>query len=186
METSQHITALLVEYKAGNEFALASLFPLVYDELKKIAHFRLSRQAEQTLNTTGLVHEAYLKIMGSDALSFNDRSHFFAVAAQAMRFILTDYARRKLSQKRGENQAFVSIDEIQIAVEEKASDVLALDEALEKLTILNQRMAKMVELKFFGGLTYEEIAVVQDTSVSTVKRDWQFARTWLYQEMNTD
>lgn len=182
-DSQENITRLLSQYQAGNQAAIEKLFPLVYDELKQIAHFRLARQSEITLNTTGLVHEAYLKLMGADVLSFKDRSHFFAITAQAMRFILTDYARRKASQKRGGEHANITLDEAQIVADDKATEVLALDEALEKLSHLNERMAKMVELKFFGGLTYEEIAVVQSTSVSTVKRDWQFARTWLYQEI---
>jgi RNA polymerase sigma factor (TIGR02999 family) len=178
------ITQLLLEARQGDPEAANHLYDAVYDELRRIARGRLSRnRAENTLNTTALVHEAYLRLVDQAQAAANDRAHFFALASRAMRFVLIDYARRRTAQKRGGVQRDISLDEVRVGVEDRTLDLLALDEALDELTAFDERLGRLVEFRFFGGLTYEEIAEVTEWSVPTIKRDWRRARAWLFRAM---
>ena len=182
--TPGQITALLKESREGNDAALNALYPLVYDELQQIAHYRLLKyRPGDTLNTTALVHEAFLKLFDESGLPAKDRLHFFALASHAMRFIMVDYARSRAAGKRGGDGVDVPLSQVQIGVESKVHEMLSLNQALETLTLHNERLGKLVEYKFFGGLTHEEIADVTGFSVPTIKRDWRRARTWLYRLM---
>ena len=159
--------------------------PLVYAELRKMAKGYLRDQPSgHTIQTTELIHEAYLKLAGSEDKEWKNRSHFFGVAAQAMRHILVDYARSKMTKKRGENKTRIAIDEALIVSPERASEIIALDDALTALETLDKRKSRVVELKFFGGLSLEEIAEVLGVSRETIKRDWKFSRTWLLRELS--
>lgn len=181
------LTQLLHKVSGGNRQALDEIFPLVYDELRRIAHQQLrKRGSSETLNTTALVHEAYIKLIDQSQAQINDRAHFYALSALAMRYILVDHARSRVAAKRGGNAIAVDLDDIDLAADDRAEEVLALDEALENLMAQNPRLGKLVEYKFFGGLTYEEIAAVQGLSVPTIKRDWQLARAWLYKAMQDE
>lgn len=184
---SQHsddITQMLVAHGEGDEEAFSRLVPMVYDDLRRIAHRQLRRsRPSHTLNTTGLVHEAYLKLVDQSRASWQDRSHFFAISARAMRQIIVDYARQRLAEKRGGGQPHDPLDENQIAIEQQADWLLAIDEALSRLTDLDPRMGKVVECRFFAGLTEEETAEALEVSVRTVQRDWMRARGWLREEM---
>lgn len=160
-------------------------FPLVYDELRRLAHRQLRREAEgHSLNTTALVHEAYLRLGEGSAGTWNDREHFFALAATAMRRILVDHARRLHAVKRGEGARRVDLDDVAaLAVEERAAILVALDEALDRLAALEPRQAQVVECRWFAGLTEEETATALGIGLRTAKRDWAMARSWLYQEL---
>ena len=174
------VTDLLVKLRDGDRGALDRLLPLVYGELRERAHNQLARRRPgDTLSTTALVHEAYLKLAGSSKQAYEDRLHFFAVASRAMRQILVDYARRKIASKR--DGAAVSLDPELISNPDRAEELIALDEALEQLTRLDPRLAQTVELRFFGGLSVEEAADALGVSPRTVKRDWRKARAFLYQ-----
>lgn len=179
-------TALLLDVSAHQPGAVEKLFPLVYDELRQIARARLrSHRAGATLDTSALVHEVYVRLVDATRVSWKDRSHFFALAARAMRFTLVDYARRRSAEKRGGDAVHLTLDE-RIdgeAVETRAAEVLALDEALSRLAEADARAAQVVESRFFGGLTVEETAEALDLSPRTVKREWQKARLWLTREM---
>ena len=180
----ENITKLLISLREGAEEAGEQLFPAIYDELCKIAHRELNqRRSNQTLNTKALVHEAYLKLIDQSQAGWDDRSHFFAVAALAMRHILVDHARRRNAQKRGGNAPRTLLDEEQINIEECAGHLVALDEALTQLAALNERLSRVVELRFFGGLSIEETAGLLATSARTVKRDWRKARAFLYGQL---
>jgi RNA polymerase sigma factor (TIGR02999 family) len=182
---SLEITQLLVDWGKGNEFALEKLVPLVYGELRRMAkRYMRSQSAGHTLQTTELIHEAYLKLVDNKEKEWKSRSHFFGVAAQAMRHILVDYARAKQSQKRGGIQYQITLDENAVISNDSSGEIVALNEALEKLATLDERKVKVVEMKFFGGLTMEEIAEVLKISPETAKRDWRFARTWLLRELS--
>ena len=184
MPTSHTITALLQNAADGDDAAMDAVYERVYETLRVIARQRLNRHRPgDTLSTTALVHEAYLKLFDGASVAWNDRSHFFAVASKAMRFILVDYARRNLAAKRGGDASVVRLEAVQVAARERAHDVLALDDALERLARHDDRLASLVEYRFFAGLTYEEIADVTGLSVSTLKRDWARARTYLYRLM---
>lgn len=175
------ITRLLAAIRDGNRGALDQLFPLVYAELRASARRQLAAgRPGDTLQTTALVHEAYLKLAGAGRPEWNDRRHFFAVAGRAMRQIIVDYARAQAAQKRGGDAPRVSLDEQQVAVEERAHELVALDEALTELESLSERPARVVELRFFGGLSVEETAEVLQLSERTVKREWRKARAFLY------
>ncbi len=184
-----HTTKLLRDWSGGEEGAFDALFDRVYGELKSIAHNRLIGQRRgETINTTVLVHEAYLKLVDSGQSDLNDRAHFLAVASRAMRFILVDYARAKSAQKRGGDQPVVSVDDVQIADGAVASalasvELIELSDALEQLAEMSPRLNQVVECRFFGGMEYTEIAAVTGRSVPTVKRDWARARAWMYEFM---
>lgn len=184
-QSSAEITQLLLAWGKGDQKALDDLMPLVYDELRRIAKRYMRGQSEgHTLQTTALVNEAYLKLIDSSRVNWQNRTHFFAISAQLMRRVLVDFARAKNSQKRGGERIQVTLDEkIQTPSAEK-TDIVALDEALQKLAEMNERQAKIVELRYFGGLSEEEIAENLEISYRTVRRDWSVARAWLYRELS--
>lgn len=178
------ITGLLHAWRAGDRTAVDRLLPLVYDELRRIAHRQLGRErAGHTLGTTALVHEVYLKLVDQTRAKFEDRAHFFAIAARAMRRILVDYARRHQAAKRGGAAKQVSLDDAALVADERADTLLALDEALVRLGELDERLSRVVECRFFGGLTEEETAVALSVTARTVRRDWVKAKGWLSQEL---
>ncbi len=182
--SSQQITALLSEWGEGDTTALEQLMPLVYDELRKMARHHLRRQpAGHTFQTTDLIHEAYLKLANREGAGWQNSAHFFAVASTAMRHILVDYARSKQSQKRGGWQERVTLNDDFAAAGEQAKEILALDDALQQLAKLDERKSRIVEMKYFAGITNDQIAEVLQVSPETVKRDWRFARTWLLREL---
>ena len=188
MASDAATTYLLAAARDGDRDALDALLPRVYDELRQIAHARLRRQRPgETLNTTAVVHEAYLKLTAGETPPFRDRAHFFALAARAMRFVLIGYARERTAQKRGGPDRDLQLDDaLAVATEGEADahDLLSLDAALDRLAEHSERLAETVELRFFGGMTHDEIASATDRSVPTVKRDWRRARAYLYQLMN--
>jgi len=180
------ITDLLLQASGGDGVAMERLFPLVYEELRQIAHRALRRENPgHTLGTTGLVHEAYLRLVDQTRVEWRNRSHFYAIAAQAMRRILVDYARQHRRDKRGGGRQRVTLDEGAISLDERSENLIALDEALTRLAAVNPRLSRVVECRFFAGLTEEEIAQATGVTVRTVKRDWMKARGWLYQELST-
>ncbi|MDX1529891.1 MAG: ECF-type sigma factor [Rhodothermales bacterium] len=190
MSAEPTTTQLLHDARAGDRGALDRLLPRVYDELRVLARARLRRHRPgDTLNTTALVHEAYLKLTANEVPSFEDRAHFFALAARAMRFVLVGYARERAAQKRGGPGRDLSLDGMEVAADTagvEALELLALDAALERLAAVSGRLAETVELRFFGGMTHEEVAEATGRSVPTVKRDWRRARAWLYHAMHDD
>lgn len=180
-------TALLLELRGGDSSVANALFPLLYDELRAIAHRQLGRERpSHTLSTTALVHEAYERLVDQTRTEWEDRAHFCAVAARAMRHILVDYARRRHALKRGGKHEPLPLDEGRIAVEEQAEMLLALDEALDRLATFGERPSRVVELRFFGGMTEEETAEALGVSVRTVRRDWAKAKAWLFQDLYPD
>ena len=186
-DNSAQITQLLLAWRNGEPRALDDLMPLVLRELKKIArNYMRGQRVGHTLQTTGLVNEAYMRLVDSNRVNWQDRTHFFAIAAQLMRRVLVDMARRKHSAKRGGERVQVSLADDVKAAPDRDTDVVALDEALERLAQLNPRHSQIVELKYFGGLTEDEIAETLKISVRTVRRDWNVARAWLYRELKTE
>ena len=186
-DQSVDITRLLGEWRAGDREAANRLFPLVYRELQALAHRQLARHVPgDSLVTTALVHEAYLKLVDRRRASFNDRGHFFAVAARAMRQILVDQARKRSSQKRGGGLHRIDLDEQKVPLAERAAEVVALDEALTRLEVIEPRLGRVVELRYFGGLSVEETAEALDLSPPTVKRDWRKARLLLHRELTRE
>ena len=180
------LTQLINASRDGDSDALNQLFPLIYQELHRLAHQQRRRQgALDTLNTTALLHEAYLKLVGSSVDAYADRTHFFRVAARAMRQITIDYARRSRRQKRGGDERDATFEEALLVPPEKAEEVLALDEALTRLAALHERQAEVVELRYFAGFTIEETADLLGTSHATTSRDWAAARAWLHRELST-
>lgn len=183
---SRQITHLLIDWSKGDEVALEQLMPLVYDELRRMArHYMRGQSPGHTLQATDLIHEAYLKIARSGDRNWQNRAHFFGVAARAMRQILVDYARSRSSQKRGGWQERITLAGDLAAANNSSKEIVALDDALKTLEQIDERRSRVVELKFFGGLTVDEIAEVLKISPETVNRDWQFARTWLLRELAT-
>lgn len=177
-------TRMLVRVRDGDDEAFDSILPYVYDELKLIAHRHLQRERTgHTLNTTALVHEAYLKLVDRENVEWRDRAHFRAVAAQAMRRILVDYARKRNALKRGGKSKPLTLNERVIAVEAQAEMLVMLDQAMSRLETLSSRLCRVVEYRFFGGLTDDEIAAVLNVSDRTVRRDWVKARAWLFKEL---
>ena len=178
------VTDLLSAAQLEGRDVFEELLPLVYDELRQMAHRHLAREHRQrTLNTTGLVHEAYLKLVDSARVPVKSRAYFFAAAARAMRQVLVDAARRRGRLKRGEGEAPLNLEDFQVAVDDFAAELRDLDEALERLTALFPRQARVVECRFFGGLSVEETAEALELAPRTVKRDWSLARAWLYREL---
>src|SRR5207302_11175158 len=179
------VTQLLEQWSHGDDAALAELTPLVYKELRRLAHRHMGgERRDHTLQTTGLVKEAYLRLAGRTNPSWQDRAHFFAVAARAMRQILVNYAKSYRAQKRGGGALKVELDEAAIVSPEQSREIVDLHEALERLAALDSRKARVVELKYFGGLNHDEIAEVLKVSTVTVRRDWVFAKAWLYTELH--
>jgi len=179
------LTELLIDWSRGDKEALERLMPVVYQELHRLAQFHLRRERDNhTLQTTALVHEAYLRLIDQTQVEWKNRAHFFAISAQMMRRIMVDYARARAYEKRGGDAVRVSLHQAEFVADEKhAPDVLALDEALKELEKFDSRKACVVELRFFGGLGVEETAEVLQVSVGTIIRDWNFAKAWLYNEM---
>ena len=188
MEGPLHeVTLLLQELSSGNREAMDRLLALVYDQLRTMAHQqRLRWQGEETLNTTALVHEAYMRLAGGAQLDLESRKHFLRVAAQAMRYILLDHAKAKKAQKRGGHQQRVDFDEALVITEKEADELIAIDEALTRLQQVNVRQSDVIECRFFAGLTIEETATVLGHSSATIKRDWQRARAWLLREIQRE
>jgi RNA polymerase sigma-70 factor (ECF subfamily) len=184
--SQQRVTELLAQWSQGDNAALVELTPLVYEELRRVAHRHLSGQrANHTLQTTALVNEAYLRLAEQTNPRWQNRAHFFAVAARAMRQILVSYARTQQAQKRGGGAFKVDLDEAALVSPEESREIVDLHEALEQLYALDPRKAQIVELKYFGGLNYDEIAKVLKISRITVRRDWEFAKVWLYTELRS-
>jgi RNA polymerase sigma-70 factor (ECF subfamily) len=178
------ITRLLREWSAGSEQALESLIPLVYDELHRAAHFHMAREApDNTLQTTALVHEVYLRLTGGAPVDWQDRAHFQAVCATLMRRILIDLARARTTQKRGGSVEHLPLDDEILVSNTPRVDLLALDDALKALAAVDERQARVVELRFFGGLDVRETAEVLHVSPETVHRDWRLAKEWLQREL---
>lgn len=179
-----NITQILQNWSAGDETSLDTLVTLVYQELHRLAHRALAKNSgHNTIQTTALVHEAYLRLANVKEIDWQNRLHFFAVSANLMRNILVDFARSRASQKRGGEFTHVDLESTLNFSPEKSEDLILLDEALTELAKLNERQSRIVELKFFGGLTEEEIAEVLNISPATVSRDWKFARVWLYRQI---
>jgi RNA polymerase sigma factor (TIGR02999 family) len=183
--TSTQVTELLVRWRGGDKAALDSLMPLVYTELRRIANRYLQgERSDHTLQSTALVHEAYVRMTQQDLPQWQNRAHFFAVAAQLMRQILVDHARSHRASKRGGSAYKLALDEAEEQPLVRDVDVVALDDALKSLAHMDEQQSRVVELKFFGGLTVEDTAEVLGVSPSTVKRDWTTARAWLFRELN--
>lgn len=179
-----NVTELLGQLRGGNRTVVDSLMPLVYEQLHAMARGQLRRERpEHTLNATALVHEAYLKLVGQDRVDWQNRAHFFAIAAQAMRRILINHANRRLAAKRGAGEALVTFDEELVQGHQRAEELIQLDEALQRLAKLSERQSRVVEYRFFGGLKHREIAEVLGVSVGTVRLDWRMARAWLSREL---
>ncbi|HEX5230186.1 MAG TPA: sigma-70 family RNA polymerase sigma factor [Bryobacteraceae bacterium] len=183
--SDQDVTQLLIQWSRGDSAALEALVPLVYDELRRLAQLYLSREKPgHTLSSTALVHEAYLRLVRQTDVTWQNRAHFFAVAARMMRRILVDHARKHAYAKRGGGAMTISLDETVASAPERELDLVALDDALEALAKLDERQSRMVELRFFGGLSIEETSEVLGVSAPTVKREWASARAWLYREIS--
>jgi RNA polymerase sigma factor (TIGR02999 family) len=179
------ITDLLSRWRAGDRLALDALMPLVYDELRQLARHYLRREdSNHTLQSTALVHEAYVRMAGQKAPDWKGRTHFYGVAARLMRQILVDHARRRQADKRGGDAITLSLDERLVGAAATNVDILALDDALNRLAALSPQQSQIVELRFFGGLSIEETAEAMDISAATVKRGWTTARAWLFREMS--
>ncbi len=185
LASPHRVTQLLTEWSHGDDAALGELTPLVYQELRRLAHHYMGGQRpDHTLQTTALVNEAYLRLVDQTNPRWQNRAHFFAVAARAMRQIVVDYARSQQSQKRGGGLLRIELDEAAIVSPAESKEIVDLHEALERLATLDSRKAQVVELKYFGGLNYDEMAEVLKISRVTVRRDWEFARLWLYTELH--
>ena len=180
-----NVTQLLVAWSGGDSHALDTLMPAVYGELKRIARYHLARDRASTLQATALLNEAYLKLVDQHSVSWQNRAHFFAIAARLMRRIVLKQARRRRAAKRGAGVVDVPIDDVEIASGERPVDLIALDEALTRLAALDPRHSEIIELRFFGGLSNEEVAEVLQISTGTVKREWRTARAWLRKEVTS-
>ena len=177
----QQVTQLLCDWRSGDGDAFEKLIPLIQPELQRLAHHYMSRERPgHTLQTTALVDDAFLRLADNSHPQWQNRAHFFAAAAQLMRRIMVDHARKRQALKRGGGAVRVELDEARVATETRAADLLELDEALEKLAAFDRRKADVVEMRYFGGLTMEEIAEVLKIHVNTVTRDWSAARAWLF------
>jgi RNA polymerase sigma factor (TIGR02999 family) len=179
------VTALLASWRGGDKAALDALLPIVYDELRRVARARLRGEpAGHALQTTALVHEAYLRLIDVNRLAVNGRTHFFAIAARVMRQVLVDHARRERADKRGGGATMLTLEEAAPSVSPNVVDVMALDMALQDLAALDSRLCQVVELKYFGGLTIDETAEALAVSPVTIERDWAIAKAWLYQRLS--
>jgi len=183
--SSKNITKLLLDWRNGDSEALDRLMPLVYEELRRMAnHYMRNERRGHTLQTSALVNEAYLRLVDHENIDWQNRAHFFGVAAQAMRRILVDHARTRSYQKRGGAAQQVSLDEAATLSEERPGELIALDEALDELAKMDERKCRVVELRYFGGLSVEETAEALGVSIPTVVRDWNTAKVWLMREMS--
>ena len=179
------ITQILQDWNGGDENAKEQLLPYVYDELRRQARFLMSSErSDHTLQPTALVHEAFLKLSEQTGIEWRDRSHFYGFASRIMRQILVDHARLHATAKRGNHPIHFSLDDVQVPIEERAESILILNEVLERLENFDEQQAKIVEMRFFGGMNNEEIAENLKISERTVGREWQAARLWLYRELN--
>lgn len=183
VEPPSAISGLLARCRQGDRDAIDGLFAIVYPELQRRARQQLRRQPPAPLSTTTLVHETFLRMVDRGDANWTDRDHFFAVASLAMRHILVDHARRRLARKRGGGAQVELLDEAKVAMDTRAADLTALDAALERLKSLDERLGRVVDLHFFGGFSFEQIAEALDLSLSTVKREWRKARAFLYQSV---
>lgn len=184
MPEEGNITQLLAEARAGDRDAEARLLPLVYGQLKRLAAGYMRRErADHTLQPTALVHEAYVQLAGLQDVAWQSRLHFFSVAAQTMRRVLVDHARAHCAEKRGGKRQRISLDEMAVLTDEHWEEILDLDEALHRLAARDERLCRVVELRYFAGMSVEEVAAALDISVRTVKRDWSIARAWLHGEL---
>jgi RNA polymerase sigma factor (TIGR02999 family) len=185
--SQEEVTQLLIQWREGNQGALDQLLPLVYDELRRLANAYLRKERpDHTLQSTALVHEAYLRLIGQREIQWQNRAQFFGVAAQMIRRILVDHARGRISAKRGGGAPKLSLDEGLAVAGGKGLDLVALDDALAALGVIDPQQCRIVELRFFGGLSIEETAEVIGVSTATVKRDWSVARAWLFRELSKD
>jgi len=181
---SSDITGLLLAWNAGDDKALEALVPTVYEELRRMAKcYMAGESTDHTLQTSALVNEAYLRLIDSSRVQWKNRAHFFAVSAQLMRRILVDFARKKRNKKRGGNLQMLPLDEGLVVSGDRARDIVALDEALNELAVAHERVSRVVELRFFVGLSVEETAAVLEISEDTVNRDWRFGKAWLVREL---
>ena len=185
MPAPKEVTQLLIAWSNGDQEALDKLVPLIYDELRRIARRYMKREpAGHTLQTTALVNEAYLRLIEQKGMKWQNRAHFFAISAQLMRRILVSMARARYANKRGGEARQVSLDEALVISEDRAAELVALDEAMNELAALDPRRSRVVELRYFGGLSVEETAEVLKISPETVMREWKRAKAWLYTELN--
>ena len=183
-DSSNQVTQLLFRWREGDREALEKLMPLVYDELRRLAHHYLRQErSDHTLQSTALVHEAYMRLAGQNPPQWQNRAHFFGIAAHLMRQILVEYARSRGAAKRGANAPRLALDEATALAQQTEVDVVALDRALQELSELDAQQGRIVELRFFAGLTIEDTSEVLGISPATVKRDWTTARAWLYRAM---
>ena len=187
MAPSPHqVSQLLIAWGKGDRAALDELMPLVYEELRRLAHQLISRERPgHTLQTSALVNEAYLRLIDQKSIHWQDRAHFFGIAARLMRQVLVDYARKRCYAKRGGDARRVPLDEAMVVSRERAADVVALDDALKSLAEMDPRQSQIVELRFFGGLSIEETAEVLAVSQGTVMRDWTLAKAWLHRAVTS-
>ena len=184
MDARHEVTDLLIAWRQGDQNALAQLIPLVHDELRRIAHgYLAAERADHTLRTTALVNEAYLRLVNTSRVQWQDRAQFFGAAAGSMRRILVDYARRYQAEKRGGGRGVLPLDEEHVLIEERAESLIALDEALERLGAMDARLCRVVECRYFAGLSDDETAEVLGVTSRTVRRDWVKARGWLYAQL---
>jgi RNA polymerase sigma-70 factor, ECF subfamily len=181
------ITQLLIDWSKGDKSALDKLVPVVYEELRRLArHFMSGENPGHTLQTTALVNEAYLRLADQRRVSWQNRAHFFAISGKLMRRILLDHARRHARKKRGGDARKVQLDEVAVISQQRSSELIALDDALRSLEVIDPRRAQVVELRYFGGLSVEETSEVLKVAPNTVVRDWNLAKVWLYQEMTKE
>jgi len=184
MSGGSHITRLLAEWSAGNQDALNHLVPIVYDELRRLASSHMRRERpDHPLQTTALVHEAYLRLIGHQNVNVQTRTQFFAVAAQVMRHILVDYARGRDRAKRGDGVAPLALSDVAVVSDDRAEELLAIDLALESLTTFDARKGRVFELRYFGGMSVDEVAETLSVSPETIARDWRMAKVWLRREI---
>lgn len=184
MPENRDVTQLLLDWSRGDEASLEELLPLVYDELRQLAHAQMRRERQgHTLQTTAVVHEAYLRLVDQRRVSFRGRAHFFGAAARVMRRLLVDHARRRLAEKRG-GGAKAALNEAFAMAPSRATELVALDDALADLERLDSRQCRIVELRYFAGLTLEETAAATGVSPTTVKREWSVARAWLHRQLH--
>lgn len=184
---SHEVTELLIAWSQGDTEAFDRLVPLVYNELHRLAQSYMRKERDnQTLQTTAIIHEAYLRLIDANQVKWQNRAHFFGVAARLMRQMLVAFARERGYQKRGGGVSWVSLDEAMVIDEGRGEDLVALDEALGALAEIDARKAQVIEMRFFGGLTEEEIAFALDVSPETVRRDWRLARSWLRRKLSVE
>src|SRR5437016_3664410 len=183
--STHEVTQLLIEWSNGDKAALDKLMPLIYDELRRLAHHYMSREhSGHTLQTTAVVNEAYLRLINRKGVHWQNRAHFFAIAAQLMRSILVDHARSHAYAKRGGGARKIALDDAMVISQQRAAEVVALDDALKRLAEIDPLQSRLVEMKFFGGLTIEETGEVLGLSPATIKREWSTAKAWLYHELS--